>query len=193
MTTLKTKYGDRCKTQSSSYGVLSLYGFLLENEHNDTDYWWLDIGPEGMTDIFMRDFDESDWHALMEDFRHWTTFQLELLTYGIMNGMYWDNQADREARPSFCINDRERLITTHYHKFRLIPKLLKISKNKDESNDIAYTIYEEAHFLEMIHRLFRGTEIEYINDMRFIIGEVGFDLMRSAYPEFIEEIDSVRE
>jgi hypothetical protein len=118
-------------TQSNNQKILAIYKIVVESEGVDTDYWWCGIGASDMGRVFAS-FNATDWQELEADLKHWTNFQLEMFTYGIL---------DEGAYPM--------------ERFNLIIPLLKIGKLLDRQyNDIALTVLEEmenlnAHFEEL--------------------------------------------
>ena len=110
----KQKYKKTCKTESSSFAVLKLYSFILQNENSDSDYWTEGSGNNDVVKILENDFSENNWVELEKDLDNWTTFQLEIFTECILEGTGYE--------------DDDEEFSTIENRFILLLKLLEIAK-----------------------------------------------------------------
>lgn len=83
---MKSEYGEKHTTKSTNSAVLEVYNFILKNENVDSDYWNGDHGPQDLNRVFEDYFTQFDWEELEMDLKFWTTNQLEIFLYAIMNG-----------------------------------------------------------------------------------------------------------
>lgn len=122
------EYGELNTTQSQNLPVLKLYAFMLQNQNNDSDFWSVS-GDDNIVYILEQEFkNEDDWKALEQDLQHWSDFQLDLFTEGIMRGSDW---------PATVVN-----------RIRLLPVLLDLAEKREGQTEIRVTVYDHIEMLQ---------------------------------------------
>ena len=171
---MKLKYGERCKTESLNSAVLEVYGFILENEDADTDYWWSDFGPQNLNRIFENHFSDFDWKELEIDLKFWATNQLEIFLYSIMNGYTCNLNHDNlyKERPELV----EELTKIIPNKTDLILPILNIGIERGQlKNDLILTVVEEVDYLITHFDVLIKKDAGYLNKIKKIVEIMGGD------------------
>ena len=136
----KQKYKKTCKTESSSFAVLKLYSFILQNENSDSDYWTEGSGNNDVVKILENDFSENNWVELEKDLDNWTTFQLEIFTECILEGTGYE--------------DDDEEFSTIENRFILLLKLLEIAKKRGiNKNQISAGLIKNIEFLDKCNEI----------------------------------------
>lgn len=187
MNNLKLKYGERCTTKTANSAVLEVYGFILKNENIDTDNWWTDCGPQDLNRIFEAYFTELDWYELEIDLKYWTTNQLEIFLYAIMNGYTYSIHDNLyKERPDLV----EKLAKNAPYKTNLILPILNIGIERGRlKNDIVLTAIEEVHFLVNHFDILLRKDRSYLNKIKDILDVVGYDYVFQENPELKNKIE----
>ena len=185
---LKLKYGKRCKTKSKNSAVLEVYDFILQNENVDTDYWWTDHGPQDLNRILEDYFTAFDWNELEKDLRFWTTGQLEIFLYAIMNGYSYNLTHDNlhKERPEL-IEEWTKIIP---YKTDLILPLLNIGIDRGRfKNDLVLTAMEEIHFLINHFDVLVNKDANYLVKIKKIVEIIGNEYVILNHPELTAKIE----
>ena len=185
---LKLKYGERCRTKSKNSAVLEVYDFILQNENVDTDYWWTDCGPQDLNIIFEACFTELDWNELEVDLKYWTTNQLEIFLYAIMNGYTYNLIHDSifKEKPGLA-KEVTRIIP---NKTDLILPILNIGIERGQlKNDIILTAQEEIYFLINHFDVLIDKDPNYLNKIKDIVDVIGYDYIMQENPELKNKIE----
>jgi hypothetical protein len=179
---LKLKYGDRSKTKSTNFTILLLYKFILEHENWDTDYWWGGGGDHDLNRILEAYFTDFDWEELEEDLEYWTTAQLEIFLYCIMNGYTFNFEHDN-------ILDKPELIAeitkTVPQRTNLISPLLKIGIERGrDKNELSLIVSDEFFFIVNHFDVLMKADPKYLAIIGQIMEVIGKDYLFSQYPKF---------
>jgi hypothetical protein len=162
---LKTKYKDRCKTESENKSVLLVYSYILEKENVDSDWWNEDYGCNDVVYILERNFSELDWKLLEIDIENWSIEQIELFIQSIING-----------DPGYGLFEDIKAVDLlkRYTLEKRLWILSKISKKDDN------TIWNNLHYFDK----FPYIPFEYINEIALNIGY--YDYLLTDWKDSIE-------
>jgi len=185
---LKSEYGEKYKTESTNSAVLEVYNFILKNENVGSDYWNEDHGPQDLNKIFEDYFTQFDWEELEMDLKFWTTNQLEIFLYAIMNGYTYNLIHDNlyKERPEL-IEIMPKIIP---NKTDLILPILIIGIDRGRlKNDIILTAMEEVYFLINHFDLLVDKDANYLNKIKKIVEVIGADYVLQENPELKDKIE----
>ncbi|WP_237275018.1 hypothetical protein [Tenacibaculum ovolyticum] len=185
---MKSKYGERCTTKTANLAVLEVYGFILQNENADTDYWRTDSGPQNLNIIFEIYFTEFDWNELEINLKCWTTNQLEIFLYSIMNGYTYNLIHDNLYKERSDLV--EELTKNISYKTDLILPILNIGIERGRlKNDIILTAQEEIYFLINHFDVLIDKDLNYLNKIKDILDVIGYDYVLQENPELKNKIE----
>lgn len=176
------------KTESKNPAVLEVYDFIVEHEDVDSDYWNEDHGPKELNSIFEDSFTEPDWEELAMDLKHWTTRQLEILLYAVMNGYSYNPayEALYKERPEL-LEEVTRIIP---NKADLIIPILNLGIERGRlTNDIILTAIEEAHFLTNHFDILLEKDVGYLYKIQKMIDLMGRDYVMQENPALKDKMD----
>lgn len=179
MSELQVKYGERCKTESANSAILEVYEFIFQHEESDTDFWYVGGGDLALAKILEVYFTDFDWGELEKDLKYWTTYQLEIFLYAIMNGYSYYLEESREYHE---VADLTRTVP---HRTDLILQILHIGIERGKNkNDIVLIAMDSFSFLIHHFAVLVSKDLEYLYKIKQILEIVGKDYIFQKYPEF---------
>lgn len=141
---LRQKYPNACKTQSTNACVLEIYSIVLIGEHRDSDYWNEEHGASDIIRVFENCFTANDWKELEDDLKNWTTAQLELFTEAILSGYY----SYTDTGVYYDHYDIETLTKTVPNRLNLLLPILAIERKRAlKYRELSWIIIENSNFI----------------------------------------------
>lgn len=156
------KEESKWKSKSVNPAVRDLYGYILDNQESDSDYW-----DHSSVEYKLDSFMELDRKELEVDLKYWSNEQLEIFTHCLMTS-YTYNLPSGEYKGDACFFDE--LMKTLPYKVDLILPLLKIGIDRGRlKNDIAMIVGDEIFFLVNHFKVLMNYDKKYLNIIKTIV------------------------
>ncbi len=184
----KTMFPDNWQSLSTNYAVASAYRVIVEHQEYDTDYWWEGHGTSDFLRVVAHEFQKNDWQELEEDFKYWSSFQLECLMEAIVAEIYINTETQKFSYPESYIFPIIKL----YH---IILPILKASIERQKPyNDISLVIINNLEFIDIHFNTFTKKDSSIAKTTVEILKLLGYENDKSDITASIwEKIDTFKE